>query len=54
MGAKLDDGKIIFTEVIATKLYDGNNCHGLALYDGNNRHGVAFHDGNNRHDKAAP
>ena len=49
-----DDGNIIVTEVIATKLYDGNHRHGLALYDGNHRHGVAFHDGNHRHDKAAP
>ena len=54
MGAKLDDGKIIVTQVIATKLYDGNNRHEITLYDGNNRHAVAFHDGNNRHDTAAP
>ena len=53
MGAELDDGKIIVTKVIATKLYDGNNRHGLALYDGNNRHEVALHDGNHRHDNAA-
>ena len=54
MGAELDDGKIIVTKVIATKLYDGNIRHGIALYDGNNRHEVALHDGNNRHDNAAP
>ena len=54
MGAELDDGKIIVMKVIATKLYDGNNRHGIALYDCNNRHEVAFHDGSHRHEKVAP
>ena len=50
MGAKLDDGKIVVTKLIAIKLYDGNRRHGFDLYDGHHRHEVAFHDGNHRHD----
>ena len=48
-GRRSHDGKLIVKNVIATKLYDGSNRHGITRHDGSNRHVSRLHDGSNRH-----